>query len=67
VDTVYASALMWFRRDLRAADNAALSQALESAGAVHCAFVFDRAILDGLPRADRRPGRGFRRRTSRAP
>jgi deoxyribodipyrimidine photo-lyase len=54
VDTIYASALMWFRRDLRAADNAALAQALQSAGAVHCAFVFDRAILDGLPRADRR-------------
>ncbi|MBC5785196.1 deoxyribodipyrimidine photo-lyase [Ramlibacter sp. USB13] len=50
----YASALMWFRRDLRARDNAALSRALQSAGSVHCAFVFDRAILDGLPRQDRR-------------
>jgi deoxyribodipyrimidine photo-lyase len=54
VDTIYASALMWFRRDLRAGDNAALAQALQSAGAVHCAFVFDRSILDALPRADRR-------------
>ena len=50
----YASALMWFRRDLRARDNAAFSQALQAAGAVHCAFVFDRAILDALPRRDRR-------------
>jgi deoxyribodipyrimidine photo-lyase len=50
----YASALMWFRRDLRARDDAAFSQALRSAAAVHCAFVFDRAILDPLPRQDRR-------------
>ena len=54
MDTIYASALMWFRRDLRAVDNAALAQALRAAGAVHCVFVFDRAILDQLPRADRR-------------
>ena len=45
---------MWFRRDLRVGDNAALFHALKSAGQVHCAFVFDTAILDGLPRQDRR-------------
>ncbi|HZN46088.1 MAG TPA: deoxyribodipyrimidine photo-lyase [Ramlibacter sp.] len=45
---------MWFRRDLRAEDNAALSQALRAAGSVHCVFVFDRDILDPLPRSDRR-------------
>ena len=45
---------MWYRRDLRAQDNAALAQALRAARAVHCAFVFDRAFLDALPRADRR-------------
>jgi len=45
---------MWFRRDLRAHDNAALCRALDSCGKVHCAFVFDRAILDSLPRRDRR-------------
>jgi deoxyribodipyrimidine photo-lyase len=45
---------MWFRRDLRVADNAALFHALKAAPAVHCAFVFDTAILDGLPRQDRR-------------
>jgi deoxyribodipyrimidine photo-lyase len=47
-------ALMWFRRDLRVRDNAALAQALRSGRRVHCLFVFDRAILDPLPRRDRR-------------
>jgi len=47
-------ALVWLRRDLRADDNAALYHALRSARRVWCAFVFDRAILDTLPRADRR-------------
>ena len=51
----YRSALFWFRRDLRDTDNAGLYYALKSAGQVHCAFVFDREILDALPsRADRR-------------
>ncbi len=45
---------MWFRRDLRLADNAALFHALKSAEQVFCAFVFDTALLDPLPRADRR-------------
>jgi len=49
-----ASGLMWFRRDLRAFDNAALYHALKSCKQVHCVFVFDRAILDSLPRKDRR-------------
>jgi deoxyribodipyrimidine photo-lyase len=48
------TALVWFRRDLRVADNAALYHALRSARQVWCAFVFDSAILDVLPRADRR-------------
>ena len=47
-------ALVWFRRDLRADDHAALYHALRAARQVWCAFVFDRAILDPLPRADRR-------------
>ncbi|MFO1396105.1 MAG: deoxyribodipyrimidine photo-lyase [Burkholderiales bacterium] len=51
----YARALVWFRRDLRDFDHAALAAALADAAAVHCAFVFDREILDALPaRADRR-------------
>jgi deoxyribodipyrimidine photo-lyase len=49
-----ASGLMWFRRDLRAHDNAALFQALKRCHALHCVFVFDKAILDTLPRQDRR-------------
>jgi deoxyribodipyrimidine photo-lyase len=52
--TTYASALMWFRRDLRAADNAALYEALKAARSVHCVFLFDTEILDRLPRRDRR-------------
>ena len=46
--------LMWFRRDLRAFDNAALYHALKSCKQVHCVFVFDSAILDSLPTQDRR-------------
>jgi deoxyribodipyrimidine photo-lyase len=46
--------LMWFRRDLRAHDNAALYHALKHSKQVHCVFVFDKEILDLLPKADRR-------------
>jgi len=50
-----SSALVWFRRDLRSFDHAALHHALTRFDRVHCAFVFDRAILDTLPsRRDRR-------------
>jgi len=45
---------VWFRRDLRDADHAALSHAIEDGGPVHCAFVFDREILDALPSPDDR-------------
>jgi len=45
---------VWFRRDLRTRDHAALYHALRSAREVWCAFVFDRDILDALPRQDRR-------------
>ncbi len=49
------AALVWFRRDLRSTDHAALYRALKSARRVYCAFVFDRDILDALPsRQDRR-------------
>jgi deoxyribodipyrimidine photo-lyase len=47
-------ALVWMRRDLRVQDHAALYHALCSARQVWCCFVFDSAILDPLPRADRR-------------
>ncbi|PZP56303.1 MAG: deoxyribodipyrimidine photolyase [Azospira oryzae] len=47
--------LVWFRRDLRFYDHAALYHALKAGGRVYCAFVFDTEILDKLPdRADRR-------------
>ncbi|MCP5229622.1 deoxyribodipyrimidine photo-lyase [Accumulibacter sp.] len=49
------SILVWFRRDLRDIDHAALGEALRRARRVYCAFVFDREILDALEqRADRR-------------
>ncbi|MFZ5584130.1 MAG: cryptochrome/photolyase family protein [Pseudomonadota bacterium] len=49
------SALVWFRRDLRDYDHAALYHALKSARRVWCAFVFDSDILEALPgRSDRR-------------
>ncbi|MGB4361663.1 MAG: deoxyribodipyrimidine photo-lyase [Rhodoferax sp.] len=50
----FETGLMWFRRDLRVADNAALHLALSQCVQVHCVFVFDRDILAQLPRADRR-------------
>ena len=51
----FDAALVWFRRDLRTADHAALYHGLKQARRVYCAFVFDTQILDALPsRADRR-------------
>ncbi len=54
MDKQFDTGLMWFRRDLRVLDNAALSLALQACRSVYCVFVFDRDILDALPRADRR-------------
>ncbi|MBS0355186.1 MAG: deoxyribodipyrimidine photo-lyase [Proteobacteria bacterium] len=49
------SALVWFRRDLRDFDHAALYHALKHHDQVFCAFVFDTEILDRLPNpCDRR-------------
>ena len=50
----YRTGLVWFRRDLRTADQAALYHALRQCAQVHCVFVFDRSILDALPRMDLR-------------
>lgn len=50
----HSSSLVWFRRDLRAFDHAALYHALQASRAVHCVFLYDSTILDGLPRIDRR-------------
>jgi deoxyribodipyrimidine photo-lyase len=49
-----SSGLVWFRRDLRCNDHAALHHALTSHERVHCVFVFDSTILDPLQRMDRR-------------
>jgi len=52
------TSLVWFRRDLRLNDHAALHHALMDCDRVYCAFVFDRHILDDLLarglKADRR-------------
>lgn len=48
------TALVWLRRDLRLTDQAALSAALAQARRVACVFVFDPALLEPLPRQDRR-------------
>jgi deoxyribodipyrimidine photo-lyase len=51
----FNASLVWFRRDLRLLDHAALYHALAGSRRVHCVFVFDRTILDRLEeRADRR-------------
>jgi deoxyribodipyrimidine photo-lyase len=54
MEPAYPTGLVWFRRDLRASDHAALYRALTQCQQVHCVFVFDREILDPLRRADRR-------------
>ena len=53
-DVTYPASLVWLRRDLRTEDNAALYHALKHSQRVWCVFVLDSAILDVLPRADRR-------------
>jgi deoxyribodipyrimidine photo-lyase len=46
--------IFWHRRDLRIADNAGLYKALKSGFPVQPIFIFDRQILDQLPRDDKR-------------
>ena len=49
------SSLVWFRRDLRDFDHAALYHALKTSSQVYCVFIFDTEILDKLSnKADRR-------------
>ena len=50
----FEKTLVWFRRDLRSFDHAALHHALTQSKQVYCAFIFDTVILDALPTADRR-------------
>lgn len=49
-----AITIFWFRRDLRLHDNAALWSALKSGNPVLPIFIFDKAILDLLPKKDAR-------------
>ena len=52
---MYDAILVWFRRDLRDYDHAALSEALRRGRNVFCVFVLDTDILDRLSRrVDRR-------------
>lgn len=44
----YTRSLVWFRRDLRDYDHAALYHALKTSNQVYCVFVFDTAILSLL-------------------
>jgi deoxyribodipyrimidine photo-lyase len=46
--TTIDTSLVWFRRDLRHVDHAALYQALKQSRRVFCAFIFDQAILQPL-------------------
>jgi len=51
----YNKSLVWFRRDLRDYDHAALYHALKNSEQVFCLFIFDTEILDQLKdKADRR-------------
>jgi deoxyribodipyrimidine photo-lyase len=51
----HQKSLVWFRRDLRDYDHAALYHALKNSAQVFCIFVFDNEILDLLEdKADRR-------------
>ncbi|MBR7799907.1 cryptochrome/photolyase family protein [Undibacterium fentianense] len=50
----YSTSLVWFRRDLRHFDHAALFHALKKSQKCYCVFIFDHGILQHLPRQDRR-------------
>jgi len=55
VNKKYSNSLVWFRRDLRDYDHAALSHALQESHHVFCIFIFDKEILNALKnKEDRR-------------
>ena len=56
-DPEYERGLVWFRRDLRASDHAALYHALRSCKSVWCVFIFDTEILEPLLARDLRHDR----------
>ena len=47
-------AIFWFRRDLRLEDNVGLTAALKSGYTILPIFIFDKQILDKLPKEDPR-------------
>ncbi|CAN5897329.1 deoxyribodipyrimidine photo-lyase [soil metagenome] len=53
---LFNTSLVWFRRDLRCFDHAALYAALKQSQSVFCVFIFDKNILKHLPANDRRVG-----------
>ena len=48
------TALFWHRRDLRIDDNKGLFEALKQNEIIHPIFIFDKSILDKLPKNDQR-------------
>ena len=48
LNDTFDTGLVWFRRDLRSTDNAALYYALKHCERVWCVFVFDTTILQPL-------------------
>ena len=48
------TALFWHRRDLRIDDNKGLFKALKNNKTVHPVFIFDKSILEKLPKNDQR-------------
>jgi len=48
VNKKHNNSLVWFRRDLRDYDHAALSHALQESNHVFCIFIFDKEILNAL-------------------
>ena len=56
---IFDTALVWFRRDLRNFDHAALYHALKQSRRVFCVFIFDQAILQPLLESGLRAERGI--------
>jgi len=54
MSALFKQSLVWFRRDLRCFDHAALHAALTQSERVFCVFIFDKTILQSLPKQDRR-------------
>ena len=50
----FKKAIFWHRRDIRIADNSGLHKALIASKLVIPVFIFDREILDKLPKDDAR-------------